>query len=79
MTHPDEGIRWWAVVGLHLPDPDAAPAITVLKNNPSFRKRSYPNIPTPALARTTSMNLHSEDTLCRNTIYLCGFSFPIAT
>lgn len=33
MTHPDEGIRWWAVVGLHLLDKDAAPAITVLEQS----------------------------------------------
>jgi N-sulfoglucosamine sulfohydrolase len=32
MTDPDEGIRWWAVVGLHLLDQQAAPAKRVLQS-----------------------------------------------
>jgi len=31
MSNRDEGMRWWAVVGLHLLDKDAAPASKVLK------------------------------------------------
>jgi N-sulfoglucosamine sulfohydrolase len=31
MSNKDEGMRWWAVVGLHLLDKDAAPAMSVLK------------------------------------------------
>lgn len=32
MSHQDEGIRWWAIVGLHLLEKDAAPAKAVLKD-----------------------------------------------
>ena len=32
LTHSDEGLRWWAVVGLHLLEKDAAPAETALLN-----------------------------------------------
>ena len=31
MSDEDEGMRWWAVVGLHLLEADAAPAIAVLE------------------------------------------------
>ncbi|MCP4453179.1 MAG: sulfatase-like hydrolase/transferase, partial [Planctomycetes bacterium] len=31
LSNKDEGMRWWAVVGLHLLDKDAAPATRVLK------------------------------------------------
>jgi len=31
MSNTDEGMRWWAVVGLHLLAKDAAPAVKVLK------------------------------------------------
>lgn len=31
MSDPDEGMRWWAVVGLHLLEQDAAPAVAVLE------------------------------------------------
>ena len=30
MSHKDEGIRWWAVIGLHLLEDDAAPAVETL-------------------------------------------------
>ncbi|MHC4877400.1 MAG: sulfatase-like hydrolase/transferase [Planctomycetota bacterium] len=30
MSHKDEGIRWWAVIGLHLLEKDAAPATDTL-------------------------------------------------
>ena len=32
MSDPDEGIRWWAVVGLHLLDKDAASATSALES-----------------------------------------------
>lgn len=32
MSHQDEGIRWWAIVGLHLLEKNAAPAKAVLKD-----------------------------------------------
>jgi hypothetical protein len=31
MSHQDEGIRWWAIVGLHLLEKDAASANSTLK------------------------------------------------
>ena len=31
LSHQDEGIRWWAIVGLHLLDKNAAPAKDILK------------------------------------------------
>ena len=31
LTHDDEGLRWWGIVGLHLLDQDSAPATSALK------------------------------------------------